>query len=166
MRSFTVELVQLLKSSQQLRRWGCNDISFICQTSLGQYTKKLLMEQEIWVDKEIWEDSIKEWKCLNIAKSQRAIEDVVKWREYVMMSSKLPVSSSIVHAKWGHKYILLFGYKKFLDYFELYRNGNVLYQIVLWSFASTWNCIFVVVVFFKSVIFDAVLLPFGSFFWL
>ena len=37
-----------------------------------------------------WEDNIREWTCLEFAKSQRAVESREKWRKLVVKSSVVP----------------------------------------------------------------------------
>ena len=37
-----------------------------------------------------WEDNIREWKDLEFAKSQRAVENREKWRKLVAKSSEVP----------------------------------------------------------------------------
>ena len=37
-----------------------------------------------------WEDNIREWKGLEFAKSQRAVENREKWRKLVAKSSVMP----------------------------------------------------------------------------
>ena len=37
-----------------------------------------------------WEDNIREWKGLEFAKSQRAVENGGKWRKLVVKSSVVP----------------------------------------------------------------------------
>ena len=37
-----------------------------------------------------WEDNIREWTGLELAKSQRAVENREKWRKLVMKSSVVP----------------------------------------------------------------------------
>ena len=41
-----------------------------------------------------WEDNIREWMCLEFAKSQRAVENRGKWRKLVAKSSLVPQQPS------------------------------------------------------------------------
>ena len=40
--------------------------------------------------KKMWEDNIREWKGLELAKSQRAVENRETWRKLVAKSSVVP----------------------------------------------------------------------------
>ena len=44
--------------------------------------------------KKKWEDNIKEWRGLELAKSQRAVESREKWRKLVVKSSVVPLRPS------------------------------------------------------------------------
>ena len=37
-----------------------------------------------------WEDNIREWTCLECAKSQRAVENREEWRKLAVKSSMVP----------------------------------------------------------------------------
>ena len=44
--------------------------------------------------KKRWEDNIREWTGLEFAKSQRAVENIDKWRKLVVKSSVVPKQPS------------------------------------------------------------------------
>ena len=47
-----------------------------------------------------WEDNIREWACVEFAKSQRAVENKEKWRKLVVKSSVVPQRPSRLRDKW------------------------------------------------------------------
>ena len=62
----------------------------ILQSNVEKKKKKKKKERRRGRQKKRWEDNIREWTGLEFAKSQRAVENLEKWRKRVAKSSVVP----------------------------------------------------------------------------
>ena len=65
-------------------------VSFVARLAIVWYTGRPKAYQPLspsFLWRKRWEDSIREWTGLEFAKSQRAVENMEKWRKLVLKSS-------------------------------------------------------------------------------
>ena len=101
--------------------WTCLRSSGLAKTVLQG---KVRGRRKQGRQKKRWEDNIREWTGLALARSQRAVENREKWRKLVAKSSVVPQRPLRLRDRWRWKYSIL----QYVDlmyfshvYDELYR---------------------------------------------
>ena len=67
--------------------WSCFPFITSDQNHFARHSERGKKTRQI---EERWEDNIREWAGLEFGKSQRAVENVEKWRKLVAKSSVVP----------------------------------------------------------------------------
>ena len=79
------------KETQTAVVWSCLPSSGLAKTILQDTVKGRRRQGR---QRKRWEDNIREWTGLKLAKSQRAVENREKWRKLVVKSFVVPQRSS------------------------------------------------------------------------
>ena len=68
--------------------WSCLPLIRSGQNHLARHSER---GKKTGGQRKRWEDNIREWTGLEFAKSQKAVENMEKWRKLVAKSSVLPI---------------------------------------------------------------------------